>query len=51
VHSARFSDGLERLRNLLQRHVGPSAPGIAKNLPAGINRLSGNLMECFLPER
>src|SRR5918992_2067482 len=51
VQSARFSDALERFRNLLQRHVGSSAPGITKYCPAVINRLHRNVMERFLPER
>src|SRR5215213_5115402 len=51
VHSAHFSNRLEWFSNLLQRHVWPSAPGIAKNHPAVVNRHSGNVMECLLPER
>src|SRR5688572_3051046 len=50
VHSARSADGLERYWNFLQRHVGTSSRRITKYHPAVIDRLSGNVMEGFLPE-
>src|SRR5215211_2552167 len=52
VHPAGFPDGLERLRNPLQRHVGTSSSlGIAKDHPTVLRGLPWYVMERFLPER
>src|SRR5918995_4977742 len=51
VHPAGFAEGLERLRNPVQRHVWSSPLGITKDHPTVLRGLPWYVMERFPPER